>query len=381
MLRVLSVFGTRPEAIKMSPVVKILERDPYFVSKVCVTGQHREMLDQVLDVFGIVPDFDLGVMEHGQSLSSLTSKILASIGPVFDEFAPDIVLVHGDTTTTFATSLSAYYHQLPVGHVEAGLRSKNLFSPWPEEGNRRLTGVLSNLHFAPTERSAQNLKLENVDPSNIFITGNTVVDSLMLALNKLRVDPDLEHRIQKEWDFVKPNSDVVLITGHRRENFGKGFEQLCKALTVLAETFTETQFVFPVHLNPRVGGPVRLALGHLSNVILTEPKEYLSFVWLMNRSKLIITDSGGIQEEAPSLGKPVIVTRENTERPEAVSSGNVKLLGTDSVKIIDTVTVLLKDKFEYNKMSKSINPYGDGNAAQRICDALKKFFESSENKF
>lgn len=373
MLRVLSVFGTRPEAIKMAPVVKALEADPYFESKVCVTAQHREMLDQVLDVFDIAPDFDLGVMEPGQSLSSLTSKILLSLGQVFDEFSPDIVLVHGDTTTTFATSLSAYYHQIAVGHVEAGLRSTNLYSPWPEEGNRRLTGVLTNVHFSPTESSAQNLKSENTDPSTIFITGNTVVDSLMLALEKLKSDPELENRTQSEWDFVEPNADVVLITGHRRENFGRGFEQLCQALTTLAETFKDTQFVFPVHLNPRVSQPVRAALGHLPNVILTEPKEYLSFVWLMNRSKLIITDSGGIQEEAPSLGKPVLVTRENTERPEAVSSGNVKLVGTDSDKIVETATRLLQNNEEYNTMSKAVNPYGDGNAAQRICDSLKNF--------
>ena len=371
MRRILSVFGTRPEAIKMIPIVKALEQDPCFDSKVCVTGQHREMLDQVLEVFGIRPDFDLDVMEHGQSLSSLTNKILLLLGPVFEKFAPDMVLVHGDTTTTLATSLSAYYHQIPIGHVEAGLRSANLYSPWPEEGNRRLTGVIADAHFAPTERAAQNLKLENVDPSKIFITGNTVVDSLMLALGKIKNDPDLACRILKDCDFVDPSSDVVLITGHRRENFGKGFEQLCQALIVLAERFPKTQFVFPVHLNPMVSGPVRSMLAHLPNMVLTDPKEYLSFVWLMNRSKLIITDSGGIQEEAPSLGKPVLVTRENTERPEAVLSGNVKLVGTDSIKIAETATRLLRDADEYNKMSTADNPYGDGNAAKKICDLLK----------
>lgn len=369
-IKVLTVFGTRPEAIKMAPLVKQLAKHPAFESKVCVTAQHRQMLDQVLALFEITPDFDLDIMRPGQNLYTITTDILQRISGVFEEFRPDYVLVHGDTSTTFCTSLAAFYQRIPVGHVEAGLRTGNLYSPWPEEANRQLTGVLAGLHFAPTMQSKENLIKENVSNACVAVTGNTVIDALLMVRDKLESSPDLYNELASRFAFLRDDARAVLITGHRRENFGDGFERICTALRQLAARFPDVDFVYPVHLNPNVQEPVKRLLSGLSNVHLIEPLDYLPFVFLMMRSYIILTDSGGIQEEAPSLGKPVLVMRDTTERPEAVAAGTVRLVGTDAERIVNNVTRLLIDDGAYRQMSFAHNPYGDGEACKRIIDAL-----------
>lgn len=370
-MKVLTVFGTRPEAIKMAPLVHALARDPHFEAKVCVTAQHREMLDQVLKLFSIVPDYDLNIMQPGQGLTEITCRILEGLKPVLESFKPDVVLVHGDTTTTMAASLAAFYQRIPVGHVEAGLRTGDLSSPWPEEGNRTLTGHLATYHFAPTETSRQNLLRENIADNRITVTGNTVIDALFWVRDRVLSDEALHNELTQRYPFLANGKKMILVTGHRRESFGRGFEQICHALAEIAANNPDVQIVYPVHLNPNVSEPVKRILGHVENVILIEPQDYLPFVWLMNRAWLILTDSGGIQEEAPSLGKPVLVMREMTERPEAVSAGTVCLVGTDSQRIVNEVTRLLKDESAYQAMSRAHNPYGDGHACHRILSALK----------
>lgn len=370
MKKILTVFGTRPEAIKMAPLVLALAKDERFDAKVCVTAQHREMLDQVLSLFEISPDFDLDIMKPGQSLNQVTARILTEIKPVLESFKPDVVLVHGDTATTFATSLAAYYEQIAVGHVEAGLRTGDVYSPWPEEANRKLTGTLTQYHFAPTETSANNLRKENTDPNLIHITGNTVIDALLLSINKLENDQQLSQTIAAQFPFLDSSKKMVLVTGHRRESFGGGFERICEALRAIATAHEDVQIVYPVHLNPNVREPVNRLLADVSNIHLIEPLQYLPFIYLMNRSHLILTDSGGIQEEAPSLGKPVLVMRDTTERPEAVEAGTVKLVGTDVQTIVSTVESLLLDNKLYDDMSFAHNPYGDGKACERICEIL-----------
>lgn len=370
-MKVLTVFGTRPEAIKMAPLVHALAKDPHFEAKVCVTAQHREMLDQVLKLFSIVPDYDLNIMQPGQGLTEITCRILEGLKPVLESFKPDVVLVHGDTTTTMAASLAAFYQRIPVGHVEAGLRTGDLSSPWPEEGNRTLTGHLATYHFAPTETSRQNLLRENIADNRITITGNTVIDALFWVRDRVLNDEALRSELTQRYPFLANGKKMILVTGHRRESFGRGFEQICQALAEIAANNPDVQIVYPVHLNPNVSEPVNRILGHVENVILIEPQDYLPFVWLMNRAWLILTDSGGIQEEAPSLGKPVLVMREMTERPEAVSAGTVCLVGTDSQRIVNEVTRLLHDESAYQAMSRAHNPYGDGQACHRILSALK----------
>ncbi|HEJ8283394.1 TPA: UDP-N-acetylglucosamine 2-epimerase (non-hydrolyzing) [Klebsiella oxytoca] len=370
-MKVLTVFGTRPEAIKMAPLVHALARDPHFEAKVCVTAQHREMLDQVLKLFSIVPDYDLNIMQPGQGLTEITCRILEGLKPVLESFKPDVVLVHGDTTTTMAASLAAFYQRIPVGHVEAGLRTGDLSSPWPEEGNRTLTGHLATYHFAPTETSRQNLLRENIADNRITITGNTVIDALFWVRDRVLSDEALRNELTQRYPFLANGKKMILVTGHRRESFGRGFEQICHALAEIAANNPDVQIVYPVHLNPNVSEPVNRILGHVENVMLIEPQEYLPFVWLMNRAWLILTDSGGIQEEAPSLGKPVLVMREMTERPEAVSAGTVCLVGTDSQRIVNEVTRLLHDESAWQAMSRAHNPYGDGQACHRILSALK----------
>lgn len=369
-MKVLTVFGTRPEAIKMAPLVHALAADTRFNSKVCVTAQHREMLDQVLELFDITPDYDLNLMRAGQTLPEITSRILLELTPVLKDYKPDIVLVHGDTATTFAASLAAYYEQIAVGHVEAGLRTGNIYSPWPEEANRKLTGALSQYHFAPTETSKANLLAENVSEASISVTGNTVIDALLMIKNKLETDDVLSAKLSSEFPFLEPGKKLVLVTGHRRESFGGGFERICEALVDVAKTHSDVQIVYPVHLNPNVQEPVNRLLACVENIKLIEPQQYLPFVYLMNCAHIILTDSGGIQEEAPSLGKPVLVMRDTTERPEAVTAGTVKLVGTDKTKITQTLNELLNDQESYNAMSFAHNPYGDGNACARILDTL-----------
>nr|WP_263458480.1 UDP-N-acetylglucosamine 2-epimerase (non-hydrolyzing) [Brenneria tiliae] len=372
----MTVFGTRPEAIKMAPLVHALAQDEAFESRICVTAQHREMLDQVLRLFSITPDYDLDIMRPGQSLSEISCRILAGLEPVMAEFKPDLVLVHGDTTTTLTTSLAAFYQRIPVGHVEAGLRTGNLYSPWPEEANRKLTGHLAMIHFAPTENSRQNLLREHLSDRQIFVTGNTVIDALFWVRDCIVNNEDLRRRLDEKYAFLDADKKLILVTGHRRESFGGGFERICGALADIARRHPEAQIVYPVHLNPNVGEPVNRILSGIGNVKLIAPQDYLPFVYLMNRSYLILTDSGGIQEEAPSLGKPVLVMRDATERPEAVEAGTVRLVGTDVVKIVDTVSQLLSDDNEYQAMSRAHNPYGDGHACRRIIDALKNYQEN-----
>ncbi|MBN2266746.1 MAG: UDP-N-acetylglucosamine 2-epimerase (non-hydrolyzing) [Candidatus Babeliaceae bacterium] len=369
-MKVLIVFGTRPEAIKMAPLVKQLESSSAIEAKVCVTAQHREMLDQVLDLFEIQPEYDLNIMQPGQSLSEVTSAILTGLGPVLNDFKPDVVLVHGDTATTFAASLAAYYHQIPVGHVEAGLRTGNLYSPWPEEANRKLTGVLTRYHFAPTQLSRENLLSEGVDDRAITVTGNTVIDALLLVKNKIQTSVKMRRDLANLYPFLDGHRRMILVTGHRRESFGGGFERICEALRRLALKYPEAQIVYPVHLNPNVQEPVNRLLDGVDNIHLIEPQDYLPFVYLMMSSYLILTDSGGIQEEAPSLGKPVLVMRETTERPEAVDAGTVKLVGTDVGRIVDEVSLLLDNPDAYHQMSRAHNPYGDGKACERITQFL-----------
>jgi len=370
-VKVLTVFGTRPEAIKMAPLVHALAKDPYFDARVCVTAQHREMLDQVLHLFSIVPDYDLNIMKPGQGLTEITCRILEGLKPVLEEFTPDVVLVHGDTTTTVATSLAAFYQRIPVGHVEAGLRTGDLGSPWPEEANRTLTGRLALYHFAPTENSRANLLRENVADNRIFVTGNTVIDALISVRDRILADDSRQRDLASRYPFLRDDKKLILVTGHRRESFGQGFEHICEALVEIARQNQDVQIVYPVHLNPNVSEPVNRILGQVDNVTLIEPQDYLPFVWLMNRAWLILTDSGGIQEEAPSLGKPVLVMRETTERPEAVKAGTVRLVGTDRTRIVAEVSRLLHDDREYHIMSKAHNPYGDGKACARILHALK----------
>jgi len=372
-IKTLCVFGTRPEAIKMAPLALSLAADERFDSKVCVTGQHRQMLDQVLDLFELKPDFDLSVMKPGQDLTAVTTAILTGMKEVLANCKPDVVLVHGDTATTFAASLAAYYQQIPVAHVEAGLRTGNLYSPWPEEANRKLTGALATLHFAPTENSKANLLREGVDPKSIHVTGNTVIDALLEVIERLDTDVALGQQAAAPTAFLNRDRKLILVTGHRRESFGGGFERICQALLETAKQYPDVNIVYPVHLNPQVQEPVNRLLAGVDNIHLIEPLDYLPFVYLMSQAHIILTDSGGIQEEAPSLGKPVLVMRDTTERPEAVSAGTVKLVGTDVAKIVEELDILLTDKNAYQSMSFAHNPYGDGKACQRICSTLSDF--------
>ncbi|HHD82026.1 MAG TPA: UDP-N-acetylglucosamine 2-epimerase (non-hydrolyzing) [Campylobacterales bacterium] len=378
--KILIVFGTRPEAIKMAPLVKEFEAYPeVFDLKVCVTAQHREMLDQVLDLFEIEPSFDLNIMKPGQDLYDVTSNVLLGMKSVLLEFKPDVVFVHGDTTTTSAASLAAFYQQVEVAHIEAGLRTNNLYSPWPEEANRQITGVLSNYHFSPTIRSQENLLKENKEPASIIVTGNTVIDALYLALNKIQNNHALKEAIVESIEreindqgFALESSKFILVTGHRRENHGEGFINICKALKELALDNPEISIIYPVHLNPNVQQPVKELLSEVENIYLIAPMQYESFIYLMDKSYFIITDSGGVQEEAPSLGKPVLVMRETTERPEALEAGTVKLVGTDSGLIVKEASLLLNSQSAYEVMSKAHNPYGDGKACGRIVEFFMK---------
>ena len=372
MKKVLSVFGTRPEAIKMAPLVKILDESRNFDSRVCVTAQHREMLDQVLDIFEIYPEYDLNIMKKGQSLFEVTSSILMKLKPILEEFQPDILLVHGDTSTTFSASLAAFYKRIKIGHVEAGLRTGNLYSPWPEEANRKLTGALTNYHFAPTEQAKTNLLYEGVEENNIVVTGNTVIDALYFMQDKFKKNAQSVKKLDNKFKFLDNTKKLILITGHRRENFGVGFEDICNAIKEIALSNNDVQILYPVHLNPNVQEPVSRILSCIENVFLIEPQEYQEFCYLMARSSIILTDSGGIQEEAPSLGKPVLVLRDTTERPEAVKAGTVKLVGTKLDQIRKEVDLLLNNKDYYERMSKSHNPYGDGQAAKKILDFMSE---------
>ncbi|MBV7562417.1 UDP-N-acetylglucosamine 2-epimerase (non-hydrolyzing) [Pseudomonas sp. sia0905] len=370
MMKTLCVFGTRPEAIKMAPLYLALAADDRFESKLCVTGQHREMLDQVLDLFAITPDYDLNIMKPGQDLTDITTAILQRMKKVLSVYKPDVILVHGDTATTFATTLAAYYQQIPVAHVEAGLRTGNIYSPWPEEANRKLTGALADLHFAPTETSRDNLLREGVESSKIFVTGNTVIDALLDVVKRLEEDPSLRAKASEPAAFLDAERRLILVTGHRRESFGEGFERICKALREVAQMHPEVDIVYPVHLNPNVREPVQRLLSDVKNIHLIEPLDYLPFVYLMSKAHIILTDSGGIQEEAPSLGKPVLVMRDTTERPEAVAAGTVRLVGTDISVIVRELHSLLVDSEMYRAMSVAHNPYGDGRACKKIIEGL-----------
>ena len=376
------VFGTRPEAIKMAPLVlEFWEYPDRYETLVCVTGQHREMLDQVLDIFGIVPDYDLNIMKQGQDLYDITVRVLFGMRDVLTRTRPDVVLVHGDTTTSMAVALAAFYQQIPVGHVEAGLRTHNIYSPWPEEMNRQITGRIATYHFSPTPFSRENLLREGIDKSCILVTGNTVIDALYAVVNKIKGDVPLQFSLEKELKVAgydtgrlaaEEGRRLVLITGHRRENFGDGFLRICKAIRTLSEKYLDVDFVYPMHLNPNVRKPIKEVFGEnrQSNLFFIEPLEYLSFVYLMEKSHIVLTDSGGIQEEAPGLGKPVLVMRNTTERPEALEAGTVKLVGTDYGKIVSEVSSLLDNTEYYKRMSLAVNPYGDGHACRRIVDAL-----------
>lgn len=382
MKKILLTFGTRPEAIKMAPLVKALQADSaHFVTRVCVTGQHRQMLDQVLRLFGIVPDYDLDIMRDGQDLYDVTARVLVGMRDILAKEAPDIVLVHGDTTTSTAAALSAFYQQIPVGHVEAGLRTHNVYSPWPEEMNRQLTSKIARWHFAPTQLSKQNLLQEGIDETFIHVTGNTVIDALNMVVYRLKSDEKLAERVNKElltsgYDSTRiaKGRKLVLITGHRRENFGTGFVSICEAIKHLGQNHPDVDFVYPMHLNPNVRKPIHQVFGKnlntWKNIFFIEPLEYLPFVYLMEKSAIVLTDSGGIQEEAPGLGKPVLVMRDTTERPEAVSAGTVRLVGTDFDTIVNNTDKLLTCEASYAEMSRATNPYGDGNACMRIVQAL-----------
>lgn len=375
MKKILLVFGTRPEAIKMAPLVKALQKDTeHFETRVCVTAQHRQMLDQVLEVFGITPEYDLNIMAPDQDLYDITAKVLLGLREVLKDFRPDTVLVHGDTTTSMAASLAAFYMQIPVGHVEAGLRTYNMLSPWPEEMNRQVTDRICTYYFAPTEQSKVNLLQENIDAKKIFITGNTVIDALLMAVDIISTTAGVKEKMAKELQekgYTVGDREYILVTGHRRENFGDGFLHICKAIKELAALHPEMDIVYPVHLNPNVQKPVYELLSGLSNVYLISPLDYLPFIYAMQHSTLLLTDSGGVQEEAPSLGKPVLVMRDTTERPEAVEAGTVKLVGTNAEAIVSNVTALLLDKEMYKRMSETHNPYGDGQACERIIAALR----------
>lgn len=373
MKKILSIFGTRPEAIKMAPIVLELKKYPkLFESKVCVTAQHREMLDQVLSLFDIQPDYDLNVMGRSQSLTDITCKVMQGLESIFRGFNPDIVLVHGDTTTTLAASLAAYYQKIEVCHIEAGLRTGNIYSPWPEEINRKLTTSIARIHFAPTNQSRLNLIREGISDSQIKVTGNTVIDALKTVNEKLNSDIVLRKNVESQFSFLDPKKRIILVTGHRRENFGVGLESICEALKIIVESHNDVQLVYPVHLNPIVQEPVQRILSKVKNIYLVPPQEYLSFVYLLSISYFIITDSGGVQEEAPSLGKPVLVMRDTTERPESVQAGTVKLVGTNTSQIVEDANNLLSNSLFYESMSKSTNPFGDGNSAGFIVDALIK---------
>ncbi len=382
MKKIMLVFGTRPEAIKMAPLVKEFQKHPEdFRTIICVTGQHREMLDQVLHLFEIIPDYDLNIMKQGQDLYDVTARVLVGMRDVLKESQPDVILVHGDTTTSAAAALAAFYQQIPVGHVEAGLRTHNIYSPWPEEMNRQITGRIATYHFAPTALSKENLLKESIPDNKIVVTGNTVIDALFWVVNKIKSDDKLysELTVKLQTSGYDTNrlingKKLVLITGHRRENFGDGFIHMCTAIKNLAQQYSDVDFVYPMHLNPNVRKPIHEVFGEdlsqLKNMFFIEPLEYLSFVFLMEKSTIVLTDSGGIQEEAPGLGKPVLVMRDTTERPEALAAGTVKLVGTDYDKIVHEVSILLNNSSAYEKMSKAINPYGDGFACHRIVDFL-----------
>ncbi len=373
-IKLLIVFGTRPEAIKMAPVVKALQaHSNFFNLKICVTAQHRHMLDQILTLFGIVPDYDLNLMHPGQSLTDITVNVLTGLRDVFRQDRPDRVIVQGDTTTTFAASLAAFYEKIPVGHVEAGLRTGNFYAPWPEELNRCLTSIVADMHFAPTPLARENLIRGNVPPQQIVVTGNTVIDALLDMVERIRTHKTLANQLANQFTYLNPAKRLILITGHRRENFGEGFEHICNALAGIASR-DDVQIVYPVHLNPNVQEPVKRILGSMKNIHLIEPLDYLPFIFLMSKSSIIITDSGGIQEEAPSLGKPVLVMRKTTERPEAVEAGTVRLVGTEEDRIVGETEKLLDNPAEYNKMSRAHNPYGDGKAAERIIKELVRVY-------
>jgi UDP-N-acetylglucosamine 2-epimerase (non-hydrolysing) len=367
--KILLVFGTRPEAIKMAPLALELMKNPKLEVEICVTAQHREMLDQVLNLFQITPQYDLNLMQSGQDLYDITTRVLQGIKGVLSQAKPDLVLVHGDTTTTFSTALAAFYQKIPVAHVEAGLRTGDIYSPWPEEANRKLTGALADIHFTPTEKSRQNLLAENVSEEKIFVTGNTVIDALLQVVKIIDHDQALKNSMQQRFDFIDSTKKTILVTGHRRESFGGGFERICEALKILAQR-DDVQIIYPVHLNPNVKEPVDRILKDVCNIHLIAPLDYLPFVYLMSQSYLILTDSGGVQEEAPSLGKPVLVMRNTTERPEAVAAGTVKLVGTDLQKIVNEASQLLNDTQAYKDMSFAHNPYGDGKTCSRITDIL-----------
>ena len=382
MKKVMLVFGTRPEAIKMAPLVKEFRKDPAFETLVCVTGQHREMLDQVLDIFDIRPDFDLNIMKQGQDLYDVTSRVLLGMRDILGNVKPDAVFVHGDTTTSMAAALAAFYQQIPVAHVEAGLRTGNIYSPWPEEMNRQITGRIATFNFAPTALSKENLMREHVDERSIVVTGNTVIDALQMVVDRIQNDPLLEKQLSEKLMVVgydvrrlQKGRRLVLITGHRRENFGEGFIHICEAIRDLSVKYPGVDFVYPMHLNPNVRRPIHEVFSEYQsnsgNMFFIEPLEYLEFVYLMENSYIVLTDSGGIQEEAPGLGKPVLVMRDTTERPEALSAGTVKLVGTDYLKIVNEMSLLLDDESEYRKMSLAINPYGDGKACKRIISFFK----------
>ena len=367
--RVLIVFGTRPEAIKMAPIVKAFQATRDIDVRVCVTGQHREMLDQVLNLFEITPEYDLNIMKPGQDLTDVTTAILQGLKPVFADFQPDRILVHGDTATSFAATLAAYYHRIAVGHVEAGLRTGNIYSPWPEEGMRRLTGGIADQHYTPTISSLKNLIMENIAPESIFVTGNSVIDALLEVSQRIDSNVNMNADLAGRFPFLDQSKKLILVTGHRRENHGDGFERICKALATLAQR-DDVQIVYPVHLNPNVQEPVNRNLKGLNNVHLIEPQDYLPFVYLMKQSYLILTDSGGIQEEAPTLGKPVLCMRDTTERPAAVKAGTVRLVGTSDEAIVSETVRLLDDELAYKMMSQANNPYGDGKTSQRIVEAV-----------
>ncbi|MBQ3688586.1 MAG: UDP-N-acetylglucosamine 2-epimerase (non-hydrolyzing) [Bacteroidales bacterium] len=384
MHKILLVFGTRPEAIKMCPLVKEFQKYPEdFETLVCVTGQHREMLDQVLKIFDVKPDFDLNIMKQGQDLYDVTSKVLLGMRDVLKQVWPEVVLVHGDTTTSSAAALAAFYQQIPVGHIEAGLRTHNIYSPWPEEMNRQITGRIATYNFAPTPLSKENLLKENVSENSIIVTGNTVIDALYWVVSKIKSSEKISEELKTvlknsgyDTDRLSNGKKLILITGHRRENFGDGFINMCTAIKDLTQKFSDVDFVYPMHLNPNVRKPIHEVFGEdlsgLKNMFFIEPLEYLSFVYLMEKSNIVLTDSGGIQEEAPGLGKPVLVMRDTTERPEAVTAGTVKLVGTDYNAIVNNVSELLENSSAYEKMSKAVNPYGDGKACQRIVERLKQ---------
>lgn len=374
--RVLIVFGTRPEAIKMAPVVSALQEHPDFETRVCVTAQHREMLDQVLSLFKITPDFDLDLMTSGQTLADISSRVLQGITGVLAQWRPDLVLVHGDTSTTAMTAIACFYQRISVGHVEAGLRTGNMSSPWPEEFNRRLAGLVTRLHFAPTEQARSNLLAERIPAEWIEVTGNTVIDALLHVSGRIDRDRDLQSQFHEKFNFLDARKRILLVTGHRRENFGDGMESICRGLLALSKR-GDLEIVYPVHRNPNVTGPVEEHLAKQPNIHLLAPQDYLSFVYLMKRCQVVLTDSGGIQEEAPALGKPVLVMRDTTERPEAVEAGTVRLVGTDATSIEREVATLLDDRQAYLRMSTSKNPYGDGTAAQQICHSVERYFATS----